>query len=108
MKVTLNKYNCEVSRQDTDPKRFGNESTLMHHVKLELISMGYDVIKKRMWKDGHLVDDTQQYIRSRAIKTDKDFYIYSGVYALRDLSDDWNKEGKVIFNKCSALDEQNK
>ena len=59
-----------VKREPTDKKYYGNhnaagESNLLHAIKNELNKQGYDLIKKRMWKDGHLVDDMQQYLRTR-------------------------------------------
>ena len=78
MKVTLTETQCIVERTTDDPN-FYAESHFLYHVKLQLIEQGYDLIKKRMWKDGHLVDDRQQYIRSRKKGDDphKDILIYN-------------------------------
>lgn len=98
MKVTLDfgYKTCTVLKEEGDP-RFHNtdwasaESTFLYHVKKELEKQGYDVIKKRMWKDGHLVDDTQQYIRTR-----KDgFYIYNDYHAICDAGEEFNETGNV-------------
>jgi hypothetical protein len=67
------------------------ESTFLYHLKLELIKKGYDCIKKRMWKDGHLVDDTQQYIRDRKGK----WCIYNGFYSVYDAGEYFNEHGVV-------------
>lgn len=76
MKVTLLEADnpnfngsCTVEREEGDDKYY-SDSVLLHHVKKELIRQGYDVIKKRMWKDGHLVSDTEQYIRERKVHDD--------------------------------------
>jgi hypothetical protein len=48
-----------------------------------------------MWKDGHLVDELQQYLRTRKKGAGKaDIYIYSPFWALRGANDDFN-EGEV-------------
>ena len=52
-----------ITKEKGDPKyRDGGyadgESTLLYNLKKHLNKMGYDLIKKRMHKDGHLVDDT--------------------------------------------------
>jgi len=73
MKVTLTQNSCVVEKESGDP-HFSNggyanaESTFLYHVKQELIKQGFDVIKKRMWKDGHMMDDMQQYLRTGKIR----------------------------------------
>jgi len=100
MKVLLDLANrrCEVVKEDADPKFSGvvggvGESKLLHHVKLELIKQGFDVIKKRMWRDGHLVDDLQQYIRTRSTKAG--FMVYNSCFAVEGAEEIFNREGKV-------------
>lgn len=103
MKIEF-KNNClSVIREANDPKYYGvrngaGESNLLHAIKNELNKQGYDLIKKRMAKDGHLVDDMQQYLRTRAKGKGKaDIYIYSGFWAIRGANEDFNK-GEVILN----------
>lgn len=98
MKVTLDKEKGKVwvLRETGDPtfKRSGwadAESTFLHHVKQELIKQGYDCIKKRMWKDGHLVDDTQQYIRDRKAT----WCIRNNFYAVYDAGERFNEYGTI-------------
>jgi hypothetical protein len=100
MKVTLNFDDnfCKVVADGNDPvfKRGGwsdAESTLLHHVKIELIKQGYDVIKKRMWRDGHMVDENQQYIRTRDKK--KGFYIYNANYNFFDAGEYFNDYNEI-------------
>jgi len=92
-----------VTRDENDAKYYGNynaagESNLLHAIKVQLNKQGYDLIKKRMHKDGHLVDSIQQYLRTRKKGAGKaDIYIYSGFFALRGANDDFNN-GSVSLN----------
>ena len=74
------------------------ESALLHALKLKLIDLGHDVIKKRMYKDGHLVDERQQYIRSRNGKCSGGFAVYSPHFAIRGLDELWNWGEPVVLN----------
>lgn len=100
MKITFDGNGLTLTREEGDPKFYGlrngkGESNLLHYLKTELNKRGFDLIKKRMWKDGHLVDDMQQYLRTRnqSSKTPH-IYIYSHMWAVRGLESDWN-DGKV-------------
>jgi hypothetical protein len=103
MKVELNfkTHWCTVTKELSDPRftrggwSCGAESTFLYHVKRELQRMGYDVIKKRMWKDGNLVDDTQQYVRSRNIDCPDAFAIYNDAYAIFDLGERFNERESI-------------
>jgi len=92
-----------VTREDSDPKYYGTvnaagESKLLHAIKNELNRQGYDLIKKRMWKDGHLVDDMQQYLRTRKKGAGiADIYIYSGFWAIEGANERFNL-GEVVLN----------
>lgn len=103
MKLEFRNHCLSVMREDSDPKYYGikngaGESNLLHAIKIELNKQGYDLIKKRMWKDGHLMDDMQQYLRTRKKGSGKaDIYIYSGFWALRGANEDFNN-GEVILN----------
>jgi hypothetical protein len=97
MLITFKGNTLTVIREENDPKYYGTvngagESKLLHAIKQQLNKQGYDLIKKRMWKDGHLVDDLQQYLRTRAKgKGNADIYIYSPFWALRGANEDFNK-----------------
>ena len=85
---------CKVTKQESD-RRYTRgyalpESGFLYTVLQHIKKMGHDVIKKRMWKDGHLVDDTQQYIRTRKFGK-RGFYIFNSAYACCDLGEDFNK-----------------
>ena len=104
MIVTLNLDNhfCKVEKEEGDP-HFSNsgwtyaESIFLYHVKRELIKQGHDVIKKRMWKDGHMTDDTNQYIRSRNVKDPEAFYVYNSNCAIWDAGIKFNDTGMVLL-----------
>lgn len=101
---------CTVT-PDADDPTFYQESRLMYHIKKELNRQGYDLIKKRMWKDGHLVDDEQQYIRTRKPTGDpqNDIYIYDPHWQIRNAAKSYREDGKLtlavvfdVFNKTSS------
>lgn len=64
MKLVIHAKCIEVIRENGDPKIY-SESLFLYKVKEKMQAAGYDVIKKLMHKDGHLVADTQHYIRDR-------------------------------------------
>jgi len=106
MKVVLNlkSHTCTVTKEKGDP-RFKRsewasaESTFLHHVKKELIKQGHDVIKKRMAKDGHMMDDLQQYIRTRGPKSPAPHIcIYNGSYAIYDAGERFNEDGEMTLH----------
>lgn len=96
MKLQFDGNTLIVTREETDPKYYGTgnragESKLLYAIKNELNKQGYDLIKKRMWEDGHLVDDMQQYLRTRKKGAGKaDIYIYSNFWAIKGANDDFN------------------
>ena len=95
MKVTLKDGRCIVEREPGDPKFHGvtnaaGESRLLHHVKRELNKQGFDFVKKRMWKDGHLVDNLQQYLRERRPVDGRVLAIYNDAWAIRGAEVDFN------------------
>ena len=95
MKIELVGTNVlRVVRETNDPKFYGayhaaGESNFLYFLKKELNKRfpKAHFIKKRMWKDGHLVDDLQQYIRTK----DGNIMISNGYWAIRGIEEDWNK-----------------
>lgn len=60
------------------------ESTFLYHVKKALNKHGFDLIKKRMWRDGHMVDDLQQYLRTRSRRSETPhIYIHNPKWAIQ-------------------------
>lgn len=91
MKLVFEKGGLTVIREETDPLYYGvggakGESRLLYAIKKQLQKMGFDVIKKRMWKDGHLVDDMQQYLRSK----DGNWCAFNGHWAIEGLEGRFN------------------
>lgn len=114
MKVVKNGQLITLIKEKGDPYfrngEWGSgESRLLYHLqkklnKGEIENFPYtkmEWIKKRMWKDGHLVDDNQLYVRTKKpYKTDKDgnkFYlaIWNTRWAIRGAEEDFNKYGEI-------------
>ena len=97
MKIKIDGVTIRFSRGIHDP-RAKNESHLLHQLKLELQRDGYDLIKKHMYKDDHMVADTQHYLRARNKKETKGiFCIYDADYAIRDAAKEFNNGDLVCF-----------
>jgi len=80
MKIVLNGCSCRIYKEANDPHFHGvawakGESRLLYHLKNILNKHGFNFIKKRMAKDGHMVDELQQYLR---VKKPVD----NGIYAI--------------------------
>jgi hypothetical protein len=108
MNVTLDLKNhtCKIIREKCD-KRFScsnwasAESTFLYHVLQSLKLQGFDVIKKRMWKDGHMVDNDQQYIRTRKWTGEicpEEFAIYNSAWSVYDAGEVFNRDGEIILD----------
>lgn len=93
MKVALSESVCRVERESND-LHVRSESHLLYRIKIALNQLGHDLIKKRMWKDGHLVNDDVQYLRSRSPKSPC-LAIWNERYQLEDAGERFNKIGKV-------------
>ena len=113
MIVTIDETVCTVQREKGDRAFYGQagsaygggESNLLHHVKQKLNACGYDFIKKRMWRDGHLVDDMLQYLRARNPKklhAGEVFCIHDTRYAIRDSAEEYNHWEEVSFTVTYA------
>lgn len=107
MKIEFDEKTVTLIREPDDPKFYGvknaaGESKLFHAVVQKLRIMGHDVIKKRMHKDGHLVDDMQQYIRSRKPKGEskEGFAIWNPRWIIEGAEVPWNRDGKVVLTVC--------
>ena len=118
MKFKLDGNNLVVTREPGDPKFYRGgknswgdpESRFLYHVKNAfnrpeiyiahcyrhyLDDPNLKFIKKRMWKDGHLVDDCQQYLRTVKPVCKKDgqniyMSLHNDHYAICGLDSDFN------------------
>lgn len=105
MKVEIKGFACIITKEPGDPHFSGvvnakGESRLLYHIKKILNTQGYDLIKKRMNKDGHLVDEMQQYLRTRkpSGNPEKDIYIWNTMFAIHGAEEPLNKTGTVILS----------
>jgi len=106
MKLKFNQYGSllTVTREDGDPiyrnggfaGSNGGESRLLYHIKQQLNDAGCDLIKKRMWKDGHLVGDMQQYLRIRSKSSPTPhIYVHNGEWQVEGAEVAFNEKGKT-------------
>ena len=103
MRLELTATSLTAIRQISDPPYYGTrnaagESKLLYAIKQQLNADGADLIKKHMWKDGHLVDDLQQYLRSRNPRGDRGYImIFNDSWQIRGANDSWNRDGRAVF-----------
>ena len=97
MLIEINKHTVTVRREVGDPVFRSSDSRLLYHVKKSLIRLGYDCIKKRAWKDGHLVDDDMQYIRDRKGR----WFIHDVSYAIRSSAAEFDRNGELSLRITS-------
>lgn len=104
--IEFTKHRILVTRTEGDPKRFRGgtwgsaDSQALHWLKKELNAKhGYDLIKTLMYKDGHLTDDTQHYLRFRDKKSAKKEYFWNGDYMLTSIADQWNSAGMMALHR---------
>jgi hypothetical protein len=104
---------CYVYREPGDPKFRPNrsehswsspgwyaaESRLLFNVQKILNERGYGLLKKRMWRDGHLFgSDHSQYLRSRNLKSVPSLYVFHANGALEVAAESYNVLGQVRFD----------
>jgi hypothetical protein len=102
MRFELTSYSLTAIREENDQKFYGRyeargESRLLYHIKNALNENGFDLIKTRMWKDGHMVSDMQQYLRTKNPRSNTPHVmIYSPFWMVRGAEEDWNR-GQVTL-----------
>lgn len=118
MKIVFNVHSVSIIKEEGDPhfsgvKNGAGESRLLYHIKKQLNAQGYDLIKKRMHKDGHLMDDLQQYLRTRkpSGNPDKDIYIWNGMWNVKGADEYLNEQGfvQLILERdcfCTLINKQ--
>lgn len=115
MKISVQKTCIVLTREDNDPKFYGvqqagGESNLFYWLAKQFKKGHPDLppdfpkvwIKKRMWKDGHMKDDMQQYLRSKKpVHKDEQgekwyLCLYNDRWAIEGAEKDWNDERLVL------------
>ena len=86
---------CRVGRQEGDMP-IKSESHLLYRIQQELKQQGYNVVKRLMWKDGHLVSDTQHYIRARG----GEWAIVDSFYTIQNSAVYYRDNGIMEFTIC--------
>lgn len=115
MRIIFDKASVTFIREDSDPKFYGvqqakGESNLFHWLKNQIakghpelpsnFAVGW--IKKRMWKDGHMKDEMQQYLRTRkpVYKDDNGtklyLCLYNGLWAIQGADYYWNEASVTL------------
>jgi hypothetical protein len=104
MKLEMREHSLVVTKEPGDPRCSGivngkGESRLLYLIKKQLNAQGFDLIKKHCAKDGHLMDDLQQYLRTRkpSGNPEKDIYIYNSMWTIEGAEVELNKTGSVIL-----------
>ena len=108
-RITITETTLTVEREDGDPKKFRSgwdgmqdaESAFLYWLKKHLNAEPYslDLIKKRMWKDGHMVSEEQQYLRTAKIRKGKPYMmLYNPHWQINGLEADWNEDGKAVLS----------
>ena len=100
-----------VTREKSDRKYYGHvhasgEHSLFRCIAKYLNARGFNLIKIRAQKDGHMLgDEYQPYLRPpKRGKKPCLIYIYSGFYALRGANEDWNHGEVDLMVTCSRDD----
>ncbi len=78
-------------------KKVYTESGFFYQLKNALIRDGYNVIKKEMVKDGHMVSENVHYIRSRNMNKAGAFMVWDTAYAIRATYEPYN-DGEVTLS----------
>ncbi len=81
------------------PGWYGAESRLLYNIQKILGRRGYDLIKKRMWRDGHMFgSEHTQYLRSRNLRSVPSLYDYNAEYALEVAAESYNILGRAVLD----------
>jgi len=117
MIVSIVDSRCHVYRKPGDPVLRPNrspsswsppgwcaaESRLLHNVRKILDRRGFNLLKKRMWRDGHMFgSEHTQYLRSRNLKAVPSLYVYHADCALEVAAENYNVLGRAAFDVVYA------
>jgi len=124
MRIEVSRTYVKFIREEGDPKFYGvreakGESNLFHFLKKQMAAGHHDLpkgfptdwIKKRMWRDGHMMDQMQQYLRTRKpIGKGKDgskvfLSLHNSHWAVNGAEKDWNDGFAVLeMNGVEAVE----
>lgn len=92
MRVIVNQTNVVVEAT-AEKERYRTESAFFYALKIVLQAQGYDVIKRLMSRDGHLMGEEKytHYIRDRKWK----FAVIDGNWAVRAVEKEFNDSRSV-------------
>lgn len=94
-----------VFREPGDTK-FYADSPFLHSVKKALNAAGFRLIKKLMWKDGHMTADTNHYLRAKdENRKFPHICIWDGHYAIRAAFQEFNN-GVVALDVAGDIYEK--
>ncbi len=96
MRIRYDGYAVFLEREEGEP-RVRNESDLFVRLRNVLRAQGYDVVKKEMSKDGHMISEGVFYVRTKNMESRNSFAFYDVHYAVRDIALDYNVKGKVTL-----------
>lgn len=86
------------------PGWYGAESRLLYNVLKILNDRGYALIKKRLWRDGHMYgSEHSQYLRSRNLRSVPSLYLYHGNYAIELAAECYNVLGRVRLDVAHGV-----
>ena len=114
MIIKIEGNTLKITREKSDPKVKKSQwcldtlSPILYALAKRLNAAGCDLIKKRMAKDGHMVDDLQHYLRARK-PTSKGPHVYitDNDWNIRDIAKDYNACNEVeLFIHFDVFDRQ--
>jgi hypothetical protein len=92
MKYTHNGSRFIITASD-DKEKYRTETAFFYALKLAMQANGLDVVKKRMWKDGHMTDNYNLYIRDRKWK----YCVVDPQHCVRAIYTEFNENRSVTM-----------
>lgn len=95
--------NITITREENEPKLY-KESTFYRHLA-RTINQKYqtDMIPKRMWKDGHMVDNNQFYLVDRK----REYGFFQDDWSLYEINQDYFNKNVPITLKYRNFSDKN-
>ncbi len=96
MRIRYDGHAAILEREEGE-SRVRNESDLFFRLRNVLRAQGYDVIKKEMSEDGHMISEGVFYVRTRNMESRNSFALFDAQYATRDAAFDYNEKVGVTL-----------